>query len=257
MLSPLRSWILALLAALFAQALTPVLGAQLPVLPAYGLGVTILVAVVLGVSAVAPAPDRRHLAWVLAPAALPLLIGLGRFGVDAHLPAALVHLGLLAAASLLGSFLGREIAHPGHLLPVAVVSSLADVYSVFGRRGPTAAIVESHPDVLAVVALPWSFGHGPFLPVLGVADVVFTALYLTVARTFEARTRMLTGLFAGYVTLFASLAFVERALPALPFLGAGALLACPEARRLPPADRRVATVGMVASVVLVAILLGI
>jgi hypothetical protein len=38
---------------------------------------------------------------------------------------------------------------------------------------------------------------------------------------------------------------LERALPALPFLGASVLLAHPEARLPPPGERRVAVAGVV------------
>ena len=91
---------------------------------------------------------------------------------------------LLTAGAAIGGAVGGRIEHPGHLLVVVVLSLLVDSFSVFHTAGPTAAVV-ARPELIAVLALPWPrFGTSEFLPVLGVGDVVFAALYMSTARQF-------------------------------------------------------------------------
>jgi hypothetical protein len=85
--------------------------------------------------------------------------------------------------------------------------------------------------------------------------VVFTALYLSAGRRhgLAVRGTVLALALAFSVTAVVVIAF-ELPVPALPFLGLAMLIAHPEARRPPVAER---TRGFVAVGVLVAVLAGL
>lgn len=165
--------------------------------------------------------------------------------------AALVLASLLIAGSALGTVVGASIEHAGYLLFVAIVSSLADAASVLHPSGPSAQIVESEA-ALSLLALPFAFlGTADTPPLLGVGDVVFTAVYVAAGRRhgLPARRTGLALALAFAVTALVVIAF-ELPVPALPFLGIAMLIAHPEARRPPAADRRrgFAVIGVLALV---------
>ncbi|MFT3921040.1 MAG: hypothetical protein QM778_00765 [Myxococcales bacterium] len=142
---------------------------------------------------------------------------------------------LLAGGTAIGAALGARIEHAGHLLAVALVSGLADLWSA--HAGPTARMVAdaiSRPERLALFALPWPlWGTGTIQPVLGVGDVVFVALYLaTFRRHGLSRVRACVGMGAGFALGLGLLLGLERAVPLLPLLGAGAICADRRARAL-------------------------
>jgi hypothetical protein len=231
--------------------------ASVPVL-VVALGFGLLVFALLSTCALSPPIDRRRVAFALLPLALPIAIGVTGASASDAAGAVAVLVGLLASGSLLGSFLGGEIEHPGHLLPVAYASSLADLYSVFSPSGPTAQIVEDHPDLLAVLALPMSFGDHRFVPVLGIGDVLMTALYLAAARRHGLDRRRLVVAFAlAYAVVLAALVVTARPLPALPALGLAVLMALPEARRVPAADRSKALIGTLGLTALLALAISV
>ena len=90
-------------------------------------------------------------------------------------------------------------------------------------------------------------------PILGVGDVVLAALYLAAATKHGlSRARTLAALAAGFTATFVALLLLERALPALPFLGLAIVLAHPEARLPPREERRQAAIGILVIVALAA-----
>lgn len=176
----------------------------------------------------------------------PALAALGVFGgglwalsgaPPVALPAAGLTLVLLTCTSLVGAMVGARIQRPGHLLAVAAVSGLADLWSVYDAGGPTAQLVDAalaEPERLALFALPFPlFGAGRIEPVIGAGDAVFAALYLAAfERHGLATRRALWGLGLGFVAGLALLLALERSVPLLPLLGAGVVLADPGARSL-------------------------
>ena len=190
--------------------------------------------------------------WILL---LPVgaLVSLARLHVDASsvAAAALVLLSLLTLGALVGGFVGSRVEAPGHLLVVAAVSSLADLYSVLTPGAPSHTLAASEL-LLPLVAIPWCpLGSRSFLPILGLGDVVMSALYLASARIHHlGRARMFGALALGYALCLAALLRSEEALPALPFLGVAVVLLVPEARRLPPSDRSRAAIGVLVFVAL-------
>jgi hypothetical protein len=174
-----------------------------------------------------------------------LLAGLSLAAVARTLPAVssglLGSLAVVLVASVPGAVVGARIAAAGHLLAVALTSAAVDVWSVYAPRGVTRAVVQS-PGLLELLTLRAALPpEREPAPMIGFGDVVFAVLYLVVARRFALPLRRtVTALGAGL--LVAGLAAMTLGLPggvpALPFLGFAVVLAHPEARRVPPADRK-------------------
>ncbi|HEX7477542.1 MAG TPA: hypothetical protein VF331_07025 [Polyangiales bacterium] len=206
-------------------------------LGSYAIGFACVVAASLLVACAVPRPRRPHLLIVmLVVVVLELVRRQGAVGLGASFS---VLLALLAAGSVLGALVGSGIEHPGHLLFVALVSALADTFSVTQPEGPSAAIVQA-PQVLALLALPWPMlGTGQITPFLGVGDVLFTSLYVAAARTHALPARRtLLALAAAYFATMAAVLATALPIPALPFLGFAMLIAHPASRLPPVRDRR-------------------
>ncbi|MDD9944219.1 MAG: hypothetical protein OXU20_24460 [Myxococcales bacterium] len=139
--------------------------------------------------------------------------------------------GLLLLGVAVGTFVGARVERPGHLLFVALVSSLADIVSVYHPQGVSHAIIESE-TALSLLALSFPMlGTDAIEPLLGVGDLVFVALYLTASRVHQlSLRRTLAALSLGLAVTAASVVVLEMALPALPFLGLSILIALPAAR---------------------------
>jgi hypothetical protein len=201
----------------------------------YFVGFALVVACVLSVAIGVPTTRRA--------CALLSLLGLLGLGVAQRMTgvaaAAGVLVALLALGSALGAWVGQGIAAPGHLLFVAIISSLADTFSVSHPDGPTAAIARS-PEALAWLALPWPMlGTRDILPFLGVGDVVFCSLYYAAARKHGlSLARTLMALLAAFASAAIAVGVFERPIAVLPFLGVGVLVAHPAFRRPPTGDQR-------------------
>ncbi len=106
------------------------------------------------------------------------------------------------------------------------------------EAGPSHAIVESEV-ALSVLALPWPMLGTPNIEAfLGAGDLVFTALYVAVARRHGlSLARTAVALVLAYVATMAAVIVLAATLPALPFLGLGMLLVHPSARKPPAQDR--------------------
>lgn len=220
--------------------------------PAYALAVVSVVALVLGVAVHAPSSGRSPL-WTGGLAAVALA-ALALRPISGVAGSVLVTTFLLLSGTALGSAIGARVIHPGHLLLVAWVSTLADLWSVYHPAGPSRAVVCS-PHALSVLALPFPLlGTDRVEPLLGAGDVVFAALYLAAARTHNlSQRRTLAALGVGFAVAFLVVWGTGTATPVLPFLGAAFLLAQPAARYLPPPERRLGAIvaGLLTFVVLV------
>jgi len=209
---------------------------DVPALLAYAIGFTVVAGAALVSAWRCPAaPPAALLFAALAAAALLLL---GSHPLPPLDMAVAVTACLLVGGTLVGAVVGRAMEHPGHLVFVAIVSSAADVFSVFHPSGPSAAIVESEA-ALSLLALPWPMlGTQAIEPFLGVGDVVFTALYVAAARrhALSARATVLA-LTLGFAVTMVAVVVLEAAVPALPFLGLSMVIAHRQARRPPQRDR--------------------
>jgi hypothetical protein len=146
---------------------------------------------------------------------------------------------LLLLGTGVGALVGRRIQQPGHLLFVAVVSSVADLWSVTQPSGISHAIAQD-PLALSLAALPWPMpGSGELAPLLGVGDVVFTSLYLAATRVHALPLRRsVLALALGYALTTAFVIATERPIPVLPLMGACFVIAQPAARSVSALDRR-------------------
>jgi len=169
---------------------------------------------------------RGRLAWaVVALALLAWLLGNGLLG-GGGLGHLLGSSALLALAVSAGRAVGDRVLKAGHLLPVAVVASAADVWSVLAPTGVTRAAVE-RPEVLPLLVMTFPYpGPGGYAPLLGAADLCIVALCLQVGRRFSLsprRSAAAVGL--GLLATLTAVVVLARPVPALPLL-AGAFVAC-------------------------------
>lgn len=246
----LRGWLAAIVgsaAALVAFAFAAPSVGGLPALAPGVLAFACVSAEMLGVAALAPPLRPRWLLALLSPLLLLAAVTLAHDVAPPWASAAAVTVALLAAGTLAGAVVGRAIDDPGHLLVVAAVSALVDVYSVLHPTGPTAQLIEIEAAV-NVLLLPWPIlGTDVIAPVLGVGDIAFCGIYAVATRRHGLpMSRTIAGLAVGLAVTLVIVLVTGAGTPALPFMGAGVLLAQPRARALPRDDRGKAALGLVA-----------
>lgn len=211
----------------------------------FALSASFVVATVVLTCAFAPVPSLRMAALGVVP--LAVLIGIGISGRPAsdRVFGAVVLVALLTLGSAGGAFVGNRVAKAGWLFVVAYASSLVDAYSVFSASGPTSHVVQSEM-LLSVLAIAWPVpGTHDLGPILGVGDVVMSALYLVAFRRHGlGMIRGAVALAVGFAATFSTAVALEMPLPALPFLGVAILAVHPRARRVPSEDRRSAIFGL-------------
>lgn len=200
---------------------------------------------VLVASALTPDLPARALLYGAIPLAALIALALAGSQVTDVPAAMIVTIGLLTLGTLIGGIVGRAVEKPGHLIVVAIVSSLVDAFSVLHPSGPTAQLIQIEAAV-NILVLPWPLlGTPRIVPVLGVGDVAFAALYTVASRRHGLPvTRTIIALSVGLaITLFV-VAATGIGIPALPFLGAAVVIAHPAARRLSKEDREKAFYGL-------------
>lgn len=147
---------------------------------------------------------------------------------------------ILLVATPVGALVGWRVPVAGHLLPVALVSSAVDLWSVFAPEGPTRAIAAApDPAVLRILAVSASVAPSRAMePMLGFADVIFASLYLTAARRHAlSLTRTTAAIIVGLFAAGAAAVLVQKPLPALPFIGLFVVLFVRGSRDVPREDR--------------------
>lgn len=138
---------------------------------------------------------------------------------------------LIVWAAFLGRLVSRVIREGKLLLPVAVIASVADIFTVFW--GVVAHVTETAPEVAetfsasAPVAAPPEVA-APILSAVGIGDFLFLALFLAVALRYSMQPeKTMWATFA--VMLVAPAAFYlapgALGMPGLPFISAAALWA--------------------------------
>ena len=217
----------------------------LPPLAAYFVSYGMVVGLVLATCNAAPRLEGRRALWMLIPALLIVMLALFKIRADNAGLAALVLCGVLLGCSALGGLIGGKVEKAGYLLVVAIISASVDAYSVLTPEGITAQVVEDEA-LLSVLAISWPMaGVSELFPILGMGDVTLTALYFVAARRHGlGMGRGVIAFAVAYIAIAVCVVLAERALPALPFLGLAALVAWPEARRIPREDRAQAWGGM-------------
>ncbi|MDB4986451.1 MAG: hypothetical protein JWN04_1629 [Myxococcaceae bacterium] len=188
---------------------------------------------------------------------LAVLLGLARAPASAPF-AAVLTCALGAGASLLGAAVGGRIERPGQLAAVALVSGVADLWSVFDPSAPSARFAEqalAHPDQLALFALPFPLLGTTWLPaIIGAGDVAFAALYVAAFRAHALSARRAAlALLVAFVIGLVVLVLTLRPIPLLPLLGLAVVLSEPAARSLTGREWR--TVSLVCAAMISAIAL--
>ena len=198
-----------------------------------------------------PRLRSRALRWLLGPTAALAAVALAGSDVPKVVMAAVVTASLLWLGTAVGGVVGNAIEHPGHLLVVAIVSGMVDVFSVVHPSGPTAQIIELDVAV-NLLLLPWPIlGTSDIQPVLGVGDIVFAGIYAVASRRHGLPMwRTVLALCAGLLVTLVVVVTTHRGTPALPFLGAAFVLAHPTTWKLPAHERGKAAVGVAALAVL-------
>lgn len=211
---------------------------------------------ILGLAASAPTPRAGPLVALVIGASILLFCLHGAPAAGGS--AALLSVALGVAMVALGAALGRRIDKPGQLVAVALVSALADLWSVFDPTAPSARLAEqtlADPHRLSAFALPFPLlGTNLISAIIGAGDVLFAGLYVAAFRAHGLSVRRaLVALGVGFLVGLLGLLALERALPLLPLLGAAVVASDSRARSLSGREWR--TVGFVCAVLIGAIAL--
>mgnify|MGYP000182060507 CR=1 FL=1 len=144
---------------------------------------------------------------------------------------------LLGMAACFGLWLSAEIEKFGHLLPVCIIAAGVDILSV--AKGPSSVVVKQIDEHLQYIAA--GIAHAPPLAsflilrypqagsglamMIGVGDLAFFAILagIIVKMKLPRINILLTALFGFMAVLTSHL--LQMAVPALPFIGIGFVLA--------------------------------
>ncbi len=122
----------------------------------------------------------------------------------------------LTLASGIGLWIGEGIDEIAHLLPVAIVATVADIWSV--SAGATAKIVVSSAINYFLLRFPMP-GYGTIPYLIGLTDFLFFAIFLQAATRFELGIRKnVILLLTSFFIAVAAAIFFATGLPVLPFM---------------------------------------
>ena len=181
---------------------------------------------------------------IAAAAVVAAGVAAGANQLDGAPAALLMGAALLAAGSWVGAGLGRGVQEAGHLWPLVAVAVGADIWSVTTPSGFTnQVVVEGRaPALLSFIVLSVPVPGIGVQPVLGVGDILFTALLLGAVDTLGlSMRRCVVGLGVGYALTLACLLVLELPIPALPFIAVAAVAAL--GREAPLRAREMAVAG--------------
>jgi len=130
----------------------------------------------------------------------------------------LLCLSQLLLAGGIGLWIGGGIDEKSHLIPIALVATLADTWSVSG--GATALIIRSSHIHFFLLRFPLLSGNSDSLPFLiGLTDFLFFGIYYQAAVRFGLgiqKNVLLLG--AGFLTTVGVALYFHVGLPVLPFI---------------------------------------
>jgi hypothetical protein len=144
---------------------------------------------------------------------------------------------LLFFAFTAGNWIAGEVGKLGHLLPICILATVVDTWSVFfGPSKNVGELAVKHldavqksleaglpapiPPIFNLVILHWPHpGADIMLPLFGVGDLIFIAFFLAVCQRFALSLQkgallVLAGLGISILVTI----FVQRPIPALPFI---------------------------------------
>jgi hypothetical protein len=122
----------------------------------------------------------------------------------------------LTLASGIGLWIGEGIDEIAHLLPVAIVATVADIWSV--SSGATAKIVVSSAINYFLLRFPMP-GYGSIPYLIGLTDFLFFAIFFQAAVRFDlgVKKNVLLLLTSFFIAVAAAI-FFATGLPVLPFM---------------------------------------
>lgn len=136
-------------------------------------------------------------------------------------PFGILALGLaqLLLAAGIGLWIGTGIDEKAHLIPIALVATLADIWSV--SAGATAVIIRSEQIHYFLLRFPIIGGPKPAVPFLiGLTDFLFFGIFYQAALRFRLGERKnLLLLAASFLIAVSSALLAGVGLPVLPFMG--------------------------------------
>ncbi len=122
----------------------------------------------------------------------------------------------LALASGIGLWIGEGIDEIAHLLPVAIVATVADIWSV--SAGATAKIVVSSAINYFLLRFPMP-GYNTIPYLIGLTDFLFFAIFFQAAVRFDLGLKKnVVMLLASFFIAVAAAIFFGHGLPVLPFM---------------------------------------
>jgi hypothetical protein len=124
----------------------------------------------------------------------------------------------LTLASGIGLWIGEGIDEASHLIPIAIVATLSDIWSV--SAGATSMIIVSSNIHFFLLRFPLIGGARiPFL--IGLTDFLFFAIFFQAAVRFNLGLKKnIFLLVASFLIAVASAIFSQTGLPVLPFMAA-------------------------------------
>jgi len=200
---------------LLAQYL-PAPGVRVSLVVALIVNLTLFAGLIAGLSPLRAAGTRALFVALLAAAVSVPFSYLG------WIPAANVAKAVAAAG--LGYWLAGAITSPGVIVLVAGLSAIVDIVSV--ATGPTKVLLERAPDAVGylTVAFAWPGREiGDVYTALGVADLIFFALYVGAARSLGLRSAATVVAVALSIAVAVVAGMRVSAMPALPWMAAAFL----------------------------------
>jgi hypothetical protein len=143
---------------------------------------------------------------------------LGETFPETGLPILLLNLAQLLLASGIGLWIGCGIDKPGHLLPIAMVAGLADIWSV--SAGATAVIIRSTTIYYFLLRFPLVMGpQGSYPFLIGLTDFLFFGIFYQAAFRFQLGLgKNIAVLAAAFLLAVTAALFFGVGLPVLPFM---------------------------------------
>lgn len=136
-------------------------------------------------------------------------------------PLGILALGLaqLLLAAGIGLWIGTGIDEISHLIPIAIIATFADIWSV--SAGATAVIIRSEQIHYFLLRFPILGGPKPAVPFLiGLTDFLFFGIFYQAALRFRLGERKnILLLAASFLVAVSSALLAGVGLPVLPFMG--------------------------------------
>ena len=225
-------WVVAFIASLALSIWTAIPSDKgLALTLALGIPLTVLLALDWSIHL----PNRKLTFWLAVSgtawwAASALLV---RSDFDWRIWHSVNTLSLLVVTFSVGLWLAGEIEKSGHLIPVCILGTLVDFWSVF--HGPSKQVgqqiiqhqqqvvetgIQGPPPIVDFFILHWPYpGANMMATLFGMGDLVFVAMFIGSARRFglslpKAVLLVLGGLIAATATAM----YFNKPIPALPFM---------------------------------------